>query len=96
MPPGSFLFDLTDFLDPVPEAAWLTAITSGWDVVPIVVQDPTWEASFPVSVGRLVLPLADPVDGRTELIRLSAGKSTTTGGDQLDKQLRAMGAAECK
>ena len=28
-----------------------------------------------------------------EVIRLSAGKSTTTGGDQLDKQLRAMGAA---
>jgi uncharacterized protein (DUF58 family) len=72
LPPGSFLFVLSDFLDPVPEAAWLTAITRGWDVVPVVVQDPTWEASFPVSVGRLVLPLADPVDGRTELIRLSA------------------------
>jgi uncharacterized protein (DUF58 family) len=72
LPPGSFLFVLSDFLDPVPEAAWLTTITRGWDVVPVVVQDPTWEASFPVSVGRLVLPLADPVDGRTELIRLSA------------------------
>src|SRR6185369_10050775 len=31
-----------------------------------------------------------------EVIRLSAGKSTTTGGDQLDKQLRAVGAAQCK
>jgi uncharacterized protein (DUF58 family) len=71
LPPGSFLFVLSDFLDPVPEAAWLTAITRGWDVVPVVVQDPTWEASFPVSVGGLVLPLADPVDGRTELVRLS-------------------------
>jgi uncharacterized protein (DUF58 family) len=72
LPPGSFLFVLSDFLDPVPEAAWLTAITRGWDVVPVVVQDPTWEASFPAAVGRLVLPLADAVTGQTELVRLSA------------------------
>ena len=31
-----------------------------------------------------------------EVIRLSAGKSTTTGGDQLERQLRQMGAAECR
>jgi uncharacterized protein (DUF58 family) len=72
LPRGSFLFVLSDFLDAVPEAAWLTAIMRGWDVVPVIVQDPTWEASFPAAVGGLVLPLADPVDGRTELVRLSA------------------------
>jgi uncharacterized protein (DUF58 family) len=72
LPPGSFLFVLSDFLDRVPEAAWLMAMTRGWDVVPVVVQDPTWEASFPAAAGGLVLPLADPVDGRTELVRLSA------------------------
>jgi uncharacterized protein (DUF58 family) len=71
LPAGSFLFVLSDFLDPVPEAVWLTALTRGWDVVPVVVQDPTWEASFPAAVGGLVLPVADPADGRTELVRLS-------------------------
>ena len=71
LPPGSFLFVLSDFLDPVPETAWLAALTRGWDVVPVVVQDPTWEASFPAEVGGLVVPVADPADGRAELVRLS-------------------------
>jgi tetratricopeptide (TPR) repeat protein len=31
-----------------------------------------------------------------EVVRLSAGKSTTTGGDQLDKQLRQIGAEACR
>lgn len=31
-----------------------------------------------------------------EVIRISLGKSTTTGGDQMEKQLRALGAASCK
>jgi uncharacterized protein (DUF58 family) len=75
LPPGSFLFVLSDFLDPVRETAWLSAVTRGWDVVPVVVQDPTWEASFPAAVGGLVLPLADPVTGRTELVRLSAERA---------------------
>ena len=31
-----------------------------------------------------------------EVVRLSAGKSTTTGGDQLEKQLRAIAAESCR
>jgi tetratricopeptide (TPR) repeat protein len=31
-----------------------------------------------------------------EVVRLSAGKSTTTGGDQLDRQLRQIGAESCR
>jgi hypothetical protein len=30
----------------------------GWDVVPVVLQDPTWEQSFP-DVSGVCLPLAD-------------------------------------
>jgi uncharacterized protein (DUF58 family) len=71
LPPGSFLFVLSDFVVPVPEEAWLTALNRGWDVVPVVVQDPTWEASFPTAVGGLVVPVTDPADGRTELVRIS-------------------------
>jgi uncharacterized protein (DUF58 family) len=70
LPPGSFLFVLSDFLDPVPAEAWLLAAGKGWDVVPVVVQDPTWESSFPVEVGGLVLPVADPATGSHTLVRL--------------------------
>ena len=75
LPPGSFLFVLSDFLDPVSDAAWLFALSRGWDVVPVVVQDTTWEASFPEEVGGLVVPVADPVDGRTELVRISRNQA---------------------
>ena len=34
-------------------------LAAGWDVVPVVVQDPVWERSFP-DVGGVTLPLADP------------------------------------
>jgi TolA-binding protein len=44
---------------------------------------------------KLMLGAGDKAQA-CEVIRLSAGKSTTTGGDQLDKQLRAVGATECK
>jgi hypothetical protein len=39
--------------------------------VPVVVQDPTWEASFPVEVGGLVVPVAEPGGDRAELVRIS-------------------------
>ena len=71
LPPGSFLFVLSDFLDDVPEETWLEAVTRGWDVVPVVMQDPTWEASFPAEAGGVVLPLADPATGEHSLVRLS-------------------------
>jgi hypothetical protein len=72
---GSFLFVLSDFLDPVPDDAWLVAVGRGWDVVPVVIQDPTWEASFPVEVAGLVLPVADPASGEHTLVRLSSAQA---------------------
>jgi hypothetical protein len=38
--------------------------------VPVVIQDPVWEQSFP-DVGSVALPIADPSSGNTELVRLS-------------------------
>ncbi len=32
---------------PPPADAWLDAVAHGWDVVPVVIQDPVWEQSFP-------------------------------------------------
>jgi uncharacterized protein (DUF58 family) len=73
--PGSFVFVLSDFLDPPPVEAWLVALGHGLDVVPVVTQDPTWEASFPVVLGGLVLPLADPQSGRAGLVRLTRSEA---------------------
>jgi hypothetical protein len=55
---------------PPPHDAWLDAAARGWDVVPVVIQDPVWEQSFP-DVSSVAVPVADPRSGRTELIRLS-------------------------
>ena len=71
LPPGSFLFVLSDFIDPVPEDAWLEGVSRGWDVVPVIVQDPTWEASFPAELGGLVVPVAEAGAERLELVRIT-------------------------
>ena len=65
LPSGSFVFVVSDFLDPVPTRVWARLRTLHWDVTPVVVQDPVWEASFP-DVGGAVLALADPTSGRVE------------------------------
>jgi uncharacterized protein (DUF58 family) len=71
LPAGTFLFVLSDFLAPPPVGAWLEAGAHRWDVVPVVIQDPVWEQSFP-DVGPVVLPVEDPAGGRRRLARLSA------------------------
>jgi uncharacterized protein (DUF58 family) len=68
VPAGSFVFVLSDFLSPPPRAAWARAVELRWDVVPVVIQDPVWEQSFP-EVDGIVVPLAD-AGGRVRLVRL--------------------------
>jgi len=70
VPSGSFVFVLSDFLEPPCRDAWARALEQRWDVVPVVIQDPVWEQSFP-AVGSVVVPLADP-DGRPRSVRLQA------------------------
>jgi len=70
MPPGTFVFVISDFLPPPSRARLTDALAAGWDVVPVVVQDPVWERSFP-DVSGVTLPLADPEGGGSSLVRLS-------------------------
>jgi hypothetical protein len=56
---GSFVFLVSDFLVLPPEDVWREAVERGWDIVPVVLQDPVWEQSFPEAAG-LVLPIWDP------------------------------------
>lgn len=68
---GSFVFILSDFLPSVSSTTWQTAIERRWDVIPVVIQDPTWEQSFPDTSG-IVIRLRDPRTGRGVAVRLSA------------------------
>src|SRR6188472_2214135 len=43
VPPGTFVFLLSDFLPPPASSRLHLALAAGWDVVPVVIQDPVWE-----------------------------------------------------
>lgn len=69
VPGGTFLFVISDFLEPLPPDAWLDAVGHGWDVVPVVIQDPVWERSWP-DVAGVGLPVA-----HAGLVRLGRRKA---------------------
>jgi len=67
--PGTFVFLLSDFIPTPSTDVWLSAIEHRWDVVPIVIQDPTWEQSFP-DVDGIVVPMRDPRAGSVSSVRM--------------------------
>ena len=69
LPAGTFVFVCSDFLSPPEPAWWARALAYRWDVVPVILQDPVWEQSFPL-VDRVVVPFADPATGRVHAVRL--------------------------
>jgi len=86
VPSASFIFVLSDFLDPPPLESWEWALDRGWDVVPVVVQDPVWEQSFP-DVDGIVLPLVAP-SGERRLVRLRKGESERYRELHVDRRQR--------
>ncbi|MPZ63610.1 MAG: DUF58 domain-containing protein [Propionibacteriales bacterium] len=96
VPPGSFLFVISDFLDPPPPGELVRLEEHRWDVVPVVIQDPVWEQSFPL-IPSLTVPIADPVTGRVGVIRVSAAearrrrRANETRLRHLTAELRALG-----
>ena len=68
--PGSFVFVISDFLEPPSADTWLKALERRLDIVPVVVQDPTWEQSFP-DVAGIVVPMRDPRSGRYSDVRVT-------------------------
>ena len=70
LPAGTFVFILSDFINPPSPESWQAILEMPWEVVPIVIQDPVWERSFP-DVSSVVVPLAEPGSGRLQLVRLT-------------------------
>jgi uncharacterized protein (DUF58 family) len=70
LPPGTFIFVLSDFLVPPEEELWLRAVERRWDIVPVVVQDPVWERTFP-DVSGTMLPVVLPQTRKMTYVRLS-------------------------
>ena len=73
VPAGTFVFVLSDFLVPPSTETWLRVLELRWDVVPVVLQDPVWERSFPPADGFL-LDVTD-TNGRNEEVRLSRAEA---------------------
>lgn len=85
---GAFVFIVSDFLPLPSEEVWLAALEHRWDLVPVVIQDPTWEQSFP-DVSGLVVPLRDPVTGRGAPVRLRR-REVAARRDANEQRLRAL------
>lgn len=75
IPGGSFVFVLSDFLAPLAEESIVVALSRSIDLVPVVIEDPIWEASFPAAVGGLILPLVDVASGKRAEVRVSKAEA---------------------
>ncbi len=70
LPTASYVFVLSDFLEPLVPGVWQTAAALGWELVPVIVQDPRWEQSFP-AVSGLALPVGEPGTRGVRVARLT-------------------------
>ena len=69
IPVGTFVFVLSDFIEPTAHELWGQAVGHGWDVVPVIVQDPVWEQSFP-QIDGVVMSVADATGAGARPVRL--------------------------
>jgi Protein of unknown function DUF58 len=74
LPVQTFVFVLSDFLVPPDEPAWQRTQEHCWELVPVVIQDPVWERSFP-DVGGLTVPYAPPDSGAVVPIYLTRAEA---------------------
>jgi uncharacterized protein (DUF58 family) len=70
LPTQAFVFILSDFVVPPDLRAWQRGLEHRWELVPVMIQDPVWERTFP-DVGGISVPYADPATGRVVPVYLS-------------------------
>jgi uncharacterized protein (DUF58 family) len=88
LPPGSFVFVISDFFADAPARLWIRLTSLGWDVTPVIVQDPVWEQTFP-AVGGVVLPLADAATGESHDAWLTPHEARDRAGEN-ERRLAAL------
>jgi uncharacterized protein (DUF58 family) len=75
LPAGSFVFVLSDFLVTPSRDDWMWALERQWEIVPVVIQDPIWEQSFP-DVSGVAVRFVDAESGRPAVAALSESEAT--------------------
>ena len=75
LPTQAFVFVLSDFLVPPDMDAWQRALEHQWELVPVVLQDPVWESSFP-PVGGITIPYAQAGSGRVVPVHVTDAEAT--------------------
>jgi Protein of unknown function DUF58 len=96
LPSGTFVFILSDFLEQPTRDQWLHVHERRWEIVPVIIQDPIWEQSFP-EVGGTVVPFADPDTGEVQLVRFSeeeAAERREANETRLRELLRSLRALD--
>ncbi len=74
LPTQAFVFVLSDFVVPPDLSAWQRALEHRWELVPVVIQDPVWERTFP-GVGGVTIPYANPETGNVVPVRLTRAEA---------------------
>jgi uncharacterized protein (DUF58 family) len=70
LPAGSFVFVLSDFLARPSRDEWMWALERQWEIVPVVIQDPVWEQTFP-DVSGAAIRFVDAESGRPAVAALT-------------------------
>lgn len=63
LPTQAFVFIVSDFIVPPDLEPWQRALEHRWELVPVIVQDPVWERTFP-DVSGISVPYAEPGSGK--------------------------------
>jgi uncharacterized protein (DUF58 family) len=96
LPTQAFVFVLSDFLVPPDLRVWQGALEHRWELVPVVIQDPTWERTFP-EVGGITVPYADPRNGLVYPVYVTRREAARLRGqnesrwDALERDFRSLG-----
>jgi uncharacterized protein (DUF58 family) len=76
LPTQAFVFVLSDFIVPPDLEVWQRALEHRWELVPVIIQDPQWERTFP-DVGGISIPYADPAGNGVSPIYVTRREATT-------------------
>jgi uncharacterized protein (DUF58 family) len=84
LPTQAFVFVLSDFVVPPDLEVWQRALEHRWELVPVIVQDPVWERSFP-DVSGITIPYAAPQSGVVAPIYLAKKEAAALRRDHEER-----------